>query len=981
MLYSVYAEASKVIEGKSLPPSNVSNLSVTLSPITGVVSVRWDNPPELDVTSYEVRHRLGHGAYDTATILGSTSSSLYEYVPSDMAVGTNYYLVRAVDSSGNYSVSAEAAPLVVEQPVAMSPITFSVSENGYIDLSWLTPAGIQAPVSEYTLYEGLGASRVELSKVPSTSKTFSKLVDWSISSNPTYSISYTNSLGIESVFSTETLINITLSTAPVISSKSYFEGGSYNLVWEATTRSETNLPVVSYLVRYGDPSDPIESSIELTNTSSLGAPMPANWGTNISRIVYIESIDTAGNISMPASTTISIGPPVLENATASLSTGSNVLTVSWESLPSSLPIDEYEVRASDSFGSTVIAPLFKGKANSYATVINSVDTINFYIKAKDTQGNWSEGYISVSFTPEVPGNVSSITGEYISTTYTVGWLPPVTSSSSMPISHYIVNKGTQELNNSVGTTSYTTSVDWDVSNPPSFEIKTVDTLGQVSTGYTQQSVFSNPPLISDHTSKALGSSGTFEISWASVVGSVSTNYYEIREDNPADAEWGVGYLKQGGATRYVRDIDWGETYELDVASGTSSWIGSSEKSFYIRAVDILGNLGDVSVINVNVARVDTTPVISSQVLDNNILLDWDAIPSPSIPIDYYEIFKCSDANCTFEEAVIGTNNYNGIHQSSTFHSAFERAKGTYRYWIQPVDVTGRKGLPSYNVSTMSQPPAYEIIDTLSATLSGTPLGNSRVYRDNVYESDTGDIFVPVDTAESWAGYYTARNFGSVSDAPVGSNFLSATTYYNPAIILQQWDMLAEVGSVQTTLKYLHDIQAQPGVESGTNLATVIRTLPDSAASQAIYDRVDLLDSAGWGPTQTLDNYGTLNNFRFIRIQHTLDVLDPDRRAILKVSSREVSLEVREISETGQAAVLVGSAESGKVIEFSKSFAKLSHISITPKIGGASEPILAVYDFDDATSPPTQFTVYLFNMSGTKVAGNFSWSITGLEGSI
>jgi hypothetical protein len=552
----------------------------------------------------------------------------------------------------------------------------------------------------------------------------------------------------------------------------------------------------------------------------------------------------------------------------------------------------------------------------------------------------------------------------------------------MPISHYIINKDAQELSNSIGTTSYTTPVNWGVSNPPSFEIKTVDTLGQVSTGYTLQSVFYNPPPVPNITSKALGSSGTFEISWnLSDTGSLSTAYYEIREDNPAEADWGVGYLKQGGATRYVRDFDWGKTYEVDVASGNASWSGSSIKSFYVRAIDINGNLSEVTPINVFIYDVPTTPVISSQVLDNNILLDWDAILNPNIPIDYYEIFKCSDANCTFEEAVLGSNNYRGIHQSSTFHSAFERSKGTYRYWIQPVDVSGRRGFPNYNVSTMSQPPAYEIIDTLSFTFSGSPSDTSRVYRDNIYESDTGDILVPVNITESWAEHGAARNASSIDSFPIGSNFLSATVATNPAILLQQWDMLAEIGSVQTTLKYLHDIQAQPGVETGINISTVISTLPDGVASQAIYDRADITDSSGWGTTQVLNNYGSLNNFRYIRVQHTFDILDPDRRALLKVSSREIALEVREISETGQDTVAVGSVESGKVVEFSKAFAKLSHISITPKIGGGSEPIVAVYDFDDATSPPTQFTVYLFNMSGTKVAGNFSWSITGLEGSI
>lgn len=103
---SPYSTASQSISGLSDPPATPANL--TISAIGGLALLRWDLSAELDVKiggAYEFRHSPATSGATVATSVG-----IGEAVPgySTLAVlplkpGT--YLVRARDSSGNYSTT------------------------------------------------------------------------------------------------------------------------------------------------------------------------------------------------------------------------------------------------------------------------------------------------------------------------------------------------------------------------------------------------------------------------------------------------------------------------------------------------------------------------------------------------------------------------------------------------------------------------------------------------------------------------------------------------------------------------------------------------------------------------------------------------------------------------------------------------------------------------------------------------------------
>jgi hypothetical protein len=61
------------------------------------------------------------------------------------------------------------------------------------------------------------------------------------------------------------------------------------------------------------------------------------------------------------------------------------------------------------------------------------------------------------------------------------------------------------------------------------------------------------------------------------------------------------------------------------------------------------------------------------------------------------------------------------------------------------------------------------------------------------------------------------------------------------------------------------------------------------------------------------------------------------------------------------------------VTFNVAFVDVQSIAVTPL---ATTGVIAVYDFVDAPNP-TSFKVLLFNTSGTRVSGGFSWSARGV----
>lgn len=89
------------IQGRTTPPSNVTNVRVTL--VGNQVYIRWDAVTDADLGGYEIRY--GASTWATCTILGQTKVAEYQ-TPNVSGGNATYFQVKAYNTSGIYSTTA-----------------------------------------------------------------------------------------------------------------------------------------------------------------------------------------------------------------------------------------------------------------------------------------------------------------------------------------------------------------------------------------------------------------------------------------------------------------------------------------------------------------------------------------------------------------------------------------------------------------------------------------------------------------------------------------------------------------------------------------------------------------------------------------------------------------------------------------------------------------------------------------------------------
>jgi hypothetical protein len=125
--------------------------------------------------------------------------------------------------------------------------------------------------------------------------------------------------------------------------------------------------------------------------------------------------------------------------------------------------------------------------------------------------------------------------------------------------------------------------------------------------------------------------------------------------------------------------------------------------YYVKTSDILGNYSiEAAVIDI-IVLAPSTVNLSTQVIDNNVLLRW-TVPVSSFQIAFYEIKR--------DTTLIG-------QVSGTFTTVFETVAGEYTYSVTAVDILGNRGMASSATVQVNQPPDYVLTDSRLSTFQGT----------------------------------------------------------------------------------------------------------------------------------------------------------------------------------------------------------------------------------------------------------------------
>jgi hypothetical protein len=95
--------------------------------------------------------------------------------------------------------------------------------------------------------------------------------------------------------------------------------------------------------------------------------------------------------------------------------------------------------------------------------------------------------------------------------------------------------------------------------------------------------------------------------------------------------------------------------------------------------------------------------ISSQIIDNNVLLSWNE-PLSSFTIDFYEVFK--------DGVSLGI-------LDGTFFTRFETVSGTYAYSVIATDIAGNESATASVTLIVASPPDFQLQDSRVSDFDGT----------------------------------------------------------------------------------------------------------------------------------------------------------------------------------------------------------------------------------------------------------------------
>lgn len=357
------------------------------------------------------------------------------------------------------------------------------------------------------------------------------------------------------------------------------------------------------------------------------------------------------------------------------------------------------------------------------------------------------------------------------------------------------------------------------------------------------------------------------------------------------------------------------------------WSGT--RRFFIAAVDIKGNVGTAATYDA-VITAPSQPTITQQVIDNNVLLQWtDA--TATLPIVSYELRRGSTwAGGT----VIGT-------KQGKFTVVFESTSGTYTYWLAGIDSAGNYGTPGSVAAQVNQPPDYVLKLNQNSTFSGT--------KTNAMAHGTG-LLACIDTAETWQDHFTTRSWTTPQDQ-IDAGY---AYYAMPSKTTGQYYEDIDYGTVLAGTKVSVTLDSQ-NVVGSTTIAPTIKVKKLSGDAWTSYADVTSV-------------YAT--DFRYVRVQY--DFTSSGGNDLLLATSLNIKLDSKIRNDSGNGYANSGDT-GGTTVNFNIAFVDVDSITVTPLTTSA---VIAVYDFTDVPNP-TSFKVLLFNTSGTRVSGNFSWSARGV----
>jgi hypothetical protein len=324
------------------------------------------------------------------------------------------------------------------------------------------------------------------------------------------------------------------------------------------------------------------------------------------------------------------------------------------------------------------------------------------------------------------------------------------------------------------------------------------------------------------------------------------------------------------------------------------------------------------------------PSITQQVIDNNVLLQWTD-STQTLPIITYELRKGTTwAGAT----VIGT-------KQGKFTTVLESTAATNTYWLAGIDSANNYGIPGSVSAVVNQPPDYVLKLNQNSTFSGT--------KTNLFV-DGNTLYGNVNTAETWESHFTSRSWTTPQDQ-INAGY---PIYALPSQTTGQYQEEIDYGTVLAGTRVTSTLTSNV-VIGNTTITPTISVKKLSTDSWTIYAGVSTVFAT---------------DFQYVRVQY--DFTSSGGDDLLQITGLNTRLDSKLRSDSGNGTA--NAADSGgTTVSFNVPFIDVDSLSVTP---AGTSAVIGIYDFVDVPNP-TSFKVLLYNTSGARVSGAFSWSARGV----
>lgn len=371
--------------------------------------------------------------------------------------------------------------------------------------------------------------------------------------------------------------------------------------------------------------------------------------------------------------------------------------------------------------------------------------------------------------------------------------------------------------------------------------------------------------------------------------------------------------------------------------------------YMIKTVNGLGDYSvDFDTLVVTIPALGT-PVVSAQVIDNNVLLTWTE-PSSSFTVDYYEVLK--------DSVVQG-------ELSGLFMALFETSSGTYVYGIIAYDIAGNASAEGQVSADVDEPPDFELLASQAVPLT------TGTHTNTYYEATNGKTYGPVELAETYEDHFTTAPGGSGGPwaSPQEQVDDGQDRFIQENVATGNW-VSAEIDLGSTLTNVI------------ANLAVVLETLTGTTdPTWTIAMKGGTVPGGGAFVNGYSQFFAAV---RYISVRITVAAVGADLDSFGRFSNVQLGLNVKYTID-GNVIACVAADAAGTQVDIpgvaanghgTKTFADVDSITLAP-IETNNQAVTAIYDFVDAPNP-TDFKILCYDSAGRRCDATVSWKVRGIK---